>query len=132
MFELVCLYNFADHGSSHPESFCKKGFVKIFGKFAGKHLCWSLFFLKKWLSEEKKKGSRIGVFFWVLQNLSEHWFWTMLTNACYDDQVLRQSSTMFYVFPLRFKLILLIILKLTISWNFVMILQTFDSGFFPT
>ena len=92
----------------------------------------SFFFLKEWLSEEKKKGSRTGVFFWVLRNLSEHWFWTMPTNACYDDQVLRQSSTMFYVLPLRFKLILLIILELTISWNFIMILQTFNSGFFPT
>ena len=27
-----------------PEMFCKKGGLKIFTKFTGKHLCWSLFF----------------------------------------------------------------------------------------
>ena len=27
-----------------PEVFCKKGVLKNFAKFAGKHLCWSLFF----------------------------------------------------------------------------------------
>ena len=29
--------------SSRPEVFCKEGVVKNFAKFAGKHLCWSLF-----------------------------------------------------------------------------------------
>ena len=32
--------------SSRPEVFCNEGVVKIFAKFAGKHLCWNLF-LKK-------------------------------------------------------------------------------------
>ena len=31
-------------GSSHPEVFCKKCFLKNFAKFTGKHLRWSLFF----------------------------------------------------------------------------------------
>ena len=30
--------------SSRPEVFCKKGALKNFGKFTGKHLCQSLFF----------------------------------------------------------------------------------------
>ena len=31
------------HGSSEPEVFCKKGVLKTFAKFTGKHLCQSLF-----------------------------------------------------------------------------------------
>ena len=34
------------YNSSHSEMFCKKGILKIFAKFAGKHLCWSLLFNK--------------------------------------------------------------------------------------
>ena len=30
--------------SSRPEMFCKKGFLRKFTKFIGKHLCQSLFF----------------------------------------------------------------------------------------
>ena len=29
--------------SSYPEGFCKISVLKIFAKFTGKHLCWSLF-----------------------------------------------------------------------------------------
>ena len=29
--------------SSRPEVFCKKGVLRIFAKFTGKHLCQSLF-----------------------------------------------------------------------------------------
>ena len=32
--------------SSHPEVFCKKGVLRNFAKFAGKHLCKSPFFNK--------------------------------------------------------------------------------------
>ena len=31
---------------SHPEMFCKKGVLRNFAKFTGKHLCQSLFFNK--------------------------------------------------------------------------------------
>ena len=41
--------------SSFPEMLHKKSFVKIFAKFAGKHLCWSLFFKKKLTEREKRK-----------------------------------------------------------------------------
>ena len=32
--------------SSRPEAFCKKGVLRNFAKFTGKHLCHSLFFNK--------------------------------------------------------------------------------------
>ena len=32
--------------SSRPEVFCKKGVLRNFSKFTGKHLCLSLFFNK--------------------------------------------------------------------------------------
>ena len=35
-----------EFGSSHPEVFCKKGVLRNFTKFTGKHLCQSLFFNK--------------------------------------------------------------------------------------
>ena len=35
-----------DYRSSRSEVFCKKGFLKNFTKFTGKHLCQSLFFNK--------------------------------------------------------------------------------------
>ena len=33
--------------SSHPEVFCKKGVLRNFAKFIGKHLCQMLFFFNK-------------------------------------------------------------------------------------
>ena len=52
-------------GSSHSEGFCQIGVPKNFAKFAGEHLCWSLFLIEltAWrpttLSE---KDSSTGVF----------------------------------------------------------------------
>ena len=43
MFELVCLYDFGNHGSSHPDLFYKKGFVKIFVHHSKTSLLKSLF-----------------------------------------------------------------------------------------
>ena len=34
------------HRSSRPEVFCKKGVLRSFAKFTGKHLCQGLFFNK--------------------------------------------------------------------------------------
>ena len=39
-------YHYHLFRSSRPEVFCKKGFLKNFAKFAGIHLCQSLFFNK--------------------------------------------------------------------------------------
>ena len=35
-----------DIKSNHPEKFCKRGALKHFAKFIGKHLCRSLFLTK--------------------------------------------------------------------------------------
>ena len=40
------LNNLARHRSSRPGVFCKKGVLRNFAKFTGKHLCQSLFFNK--------------------------------------------------------------------------------------
>ena len=37
---------FCKYRSSHPEVFCKKGVLRNFVKFTGKHLCQSLFSIK--------------------------------------------------------------------------------------
>ena len=39
-------YFFKTYRSSHPKVFCKKGVVRNFTKFTGKHLCQSLYFKK--------------------------------------------------------------------------------------
>ena len=42
--------------SSRPEVFFKKGVLKHFSNFTGKHLCWSLFF-------DKVAGLRLATLF---------------------------------------------------------------------
>ena len=42
--DFVLVYLFYRSRSSRPEVFCKKGVLKNFAKFTGKHLCQSLFF----------------------------------------------------------------------------------------
>ena len=39
--------------SSRPEVFCKKGVLRNFAKFTGKHLCQSLFFNKNTLLKKR-------------------------------------------------------------------------------
>ena len=50
------------------EVFCKKGILKTFVNFTGKHLCWSIFLIK--LQAIKKRGFKTG----VLQNFSKDLF----------------------------------------------------------
>ena len=57
--------------SGRPDVFCKKGFLKSFPKFAGKHLCQSIFFNKvAGLTPVTllKKGLWLRSFLWILQN----------------------------------------------------------------
>ena len=57
--------------SSHPELFCKKGVIRNFAKFTGKHLCQSLFFNKVSglrPANLSKRGSGKDVFAWILRN----------------------------------------------------------------
>ena len=41
-----CSEKSVKYRSSRPEMFCKKGVLKNFAIFTGKHLCWSLFLIK--------------------------------------------------------------------------------------
>ena len=41
--ELLNIKHFKRQTPTPPEVLCKKGVLKSFAKFTGKHLCWSLF-----------------------------------------------------------------------------------------
>ena len=57
----------------HPlEVFCKKGVLKNFADFTGKHWCWSLVLLKR--------DSNTGVFLENLRSFQEHLFWRTTAN----------------------------------------------------
>ena len=49
--------------SSLPDVFCKKGVLKNFANFTGKHLCQSLFYIKK--------GTLAQVFSWKFCEIFE-------------------------------------------------------------
>ena len=46
VYLLIILNLFNNFGSSRPEVFCKKGALRNFTKFTGKHLCQGLFLNK--------------------------------------------------------------------------------------
>ena len=51
MIEIFLRKQLTAFKNSHPEVFCKKGVLRNFTKFTGKHLCQNLFFNKvAWLS----------------------------------------------------------------------------------
>ena len=63
--------------SSRPVVLCKKGVLRHFAKFTGKHLCQSAFFHKVAGLRPAtllKRDSGTGVFLWILQNFKEHPF----------------------------------------------------------
>ena len=55
------------HGDSRLQIFFKIGVLKIFAIFTGKHLCWSLFLIKR--------DSNTGVFPWILQIFKNSFFY---------------------------------------------------------
>ena len=62
-------------GSNCPGVFCKKGVLRHFANFIGKHLCHSLVFNKVaglGLQLYLKRDPGTGVFLWILQNFQEH------------------------------------------------------------
>ena len=72
--------------SSHQRCYIKKDLFKIFVIFTGKHLCWSLFWIKSqdWIPTTLlKRDSNAGVFLWILQNFSEHLFSKTSANDCF-------------------------------------------------
>ena len=69
-FNLICL--FVLNRNSRPEVFFKKGFLKNFAKFTGKHLRQTLFFLIKLQAKVagfsyKDKDSGAGVFLYICE-----------------------------------------------------------------
>ena len=45
-FQVKCIKYLLIFRRSCPDVFCKKGVLRNFTKFIGKHLCWSLYFNK--------------------------------------------------------------------------------------
>ena len=70
--------NFFPRRSSRPEAFCKKGVLKNFAKFTGKHLRQSLFFNKfvgfRSVTLEKIEHGT-DVFLWILLKFQEHFLY---------------------------------------------------------
>ena len=76
------------YGSSHPDVFYKKGALRNFAKFTGKHLCQSLFFNKvaglrpATLLKKRLWHRRFPVNFTKFQRtpfLTEHLWWLLLS-----------------------------------------------------
>ena len=63
--------------SSRPEVFCRKGVLRKFAKFTGKHLCQSLF-LKKRLWHRHRCFPLNFVKFLKTHFLKEHLWWLLL------------------------------------------------------
>ena len=73
-------------GSSRQEVFCKKGILRNFAKFPGKHLCQSLFFNKVAGLRPAtllKRDSGTGVFLSTLRNFHDHLFLQNTSGGCF-------------------------------------------------
>ena len=76
--------------SSRPEVFCKKGVLRNFAKFTGKHLCQSLFINKVVGLRPAtliKKDSGTGVFLLILGNFQKHRFYRTPPLAAFENCV---------------------------------------------
>ena len=75
LFRVVLSFYISIYGSGHRRYSVKKCILKNFANFTGKHLCWSLFLLKRY--------SNIDVFLWNLRSFQEHLFWRISANDCF-------------------------------------------------
>ena len=72
--------------SSHRRYSVKKGVLKNFANFKGKHLCWSLFLIKlqAWrLPTLLQRSFSTDVFLLNLRNFKEQLFWRASANGCF-------------------------------------------------
>ena len=73
--------------STRPEVFYKKGILKHFAKFIGKHLFQSLCFdniaSMKATTLLKKKNSCTAIFLWILRNFSEELLYRSTPGDCF-------------------------------------------------
>ena len=88
--------------SSRPEVFCKKGVLRNFAKFTGKHLCQSLFLIKLQASVlnfvKKETLSQVFSckFYEISKNINfiEHLWWLLLYVHRFLYKNLDQSSNL--------------------------------------
>ena len=72
--------------SSHRGCSVRKGVLRNFAKFTGKHLCQSLFLIKMqdWdLQLYLKRDSGLGVFLWNFRHFWEHLFYRTFLGECF-------------------------------------------------
>ena len=70
--------------SSHWRCSVKKGALRNFANFTGKHLCQKRFFNKvAGLRGYQKRVSGTGVFLWILRNFSEYLFLLNTSGGCF-------------------------------------------------
>ena len=62
--------------SSHQRCSVRKGVLRNFANFTGKHLCQSLYF-------NKIRESGTGVFLWILRNFWQHLFYRTSLGDCF-------------------------------------------------
>ena len=75
--------------SSRPEVFCRKGVLRNFAKFTGKHLHLSLLFKLYW-----KWDSSTAVFLWIFSEISKNTFF-------YRTPLLAVSGQDLVILPLK-------------------------------
>ena len=73
--------------SSRPEVFCKKGVLRNFGKFTGKHLCQSLFFDKVFSCEFCTEH-----LWWLLLTKRKNWFTFIFSQKRPSSNLLRHHK----------------------------------------
>ena len=78
--------------SSGSQIFCKIGALKDWAIFTGKHLCWSLFFIKLQVFSPAtllKRDSNTVVFLWMLWNF----YWVIFIESLFHKIPLLAAST---------------------------------------
>ena len=78
--------------SSGSQIFCKIGALKDWAIFTGKHLCWSLFFIKLQVFSPAtllKRDSNTVVFLWMLWNF----YWIIFIESLFHKIPLLAAST---------------------------------------
>ena len=83
---------FPQSRSSGSQIFCKIGALKDWAIFTGKHLCWSLFFIKLQVFSPAtllKRDSNTVVFLWILWNF----YWIIFIESLFHKITLLAAST---------------------------------------
>ena len=82
--------------NSHSKMFCKKGVLKSFTNFTGKHLCWSLFFKKAADLRGAtllKRSSSTDLSLWILRNFLKTYFAEHLQTNIVFNFLLKLNGT---------------------------------------